>query len=191
MKILLLFPLVFFTASSRADIGWLSAGGAYSTFSDMHPKQARELKYGQSWFAELSAMDRTPLFAPLYAYRSTTAKDVKFLPDNQQPIERNFKLTTHDFGARAILPLPWFDLFAGGGFTYGNATLGEKERSTFGRFWQGGIRLYFNQHVGIKFAYQSNKLITSRFSNLDDKKLRFDQGVYSVGLVLRFGSSMK
>lgn len=48
MKLLAFVIILIFSFSANAEVGWLSVGGAYSTFSDMHPKQARELKYGQS-----------------------------------------------------------------------------------------------------------------------------------------------
>lgn len=166
---------------------WISGGGSYSTFSDLTPKAARELKYGQSFYGEVDVMDRYPFLTGHYGYRSTTAQDVKILVENQAPTELDFKLITHEFGGKALIPLQWFDIYFGTGVIFGNATLGEKERSAFGRYWHAGFHWFLNPHLGIKFAYQGNKLITSEFSNLDDKKLRFDHGVYSIGLVLRFG----
>ncbi len=193
MKILIfLFLLLLSVTAFPKEIAWLSAGGSYSSFNDMHPKQARELKYGASWFGEFSIMDgRTPLLAPHYAYRSTTANDVKIFLDNQAPSREDFHIVSHEFAGKFILPLPWFDIYFGPGIVYSNVKVGEKERSGFGRFWLAGFHWYLNPHLGIKFGYQSNNVTTSTFSNLDDKRLKFEMGIYSVGLVLRFGNLMK
>lgn len=187
MTILILMCISTFP--TRADVLWLSGGGAYSSFSEISPKAARELRYGKSWSAELDASRGLPFFAVHYAYRTTHVEDLKLRPVNLSPTELDFKLIAHEAGAKYILPLPFFDFYLGAGFLFGNATLGDKERSALGLFGQGGFHFLFNKVIGIKIEYQNNTVETSRFGNLEDKRLKFSQGLFTVGLVIRLGSN--
>jgi hypothetical protein len=190
MKVLILLTFFLYSFNSLAEIVWLSGGGSYSSFSEVSPKATSdELRHGKSWYAEFDGSDRIPLAAVHYAYRSTSVDNLKIRLENQAPFREDFKLITHEFGGKVILPLPFFDIYTGAGFSFGSANLGNKERSAFGRYWQAGVNLLFNRVLGVKIGYQTNSIITSEFSSLDDKRMKFDQGLFTIGLVMRFGGN--
>lgn len=114
---------------------------------------------------------------------------------NGQPDRKaNFKLSNHEIGLKFIIPMEKFDAYIGAGGLWGRATLedlsnltgDDKKRWAYGSYWHAGFHFLFNKHLGHKFAFQKNNIVTDEMKNLGGKNLRFNQNLYSLGFVLRF-----
>lgn len=187
MKLMILIVVSLFCVNSFAEIVWLSANGSYNTYKNLHPSRAEKLRNGSDYNFQLDVTDRIPLFVPHYAYRNATSEDIDMDIHNEGLREVDFKIITHEVGLKFNLPFPNFDLYAGGGGTFGKATLDNEKHSSFGKYWQAGVNILFNKVVGIKLEYMRANIETGRYSNLNNKRLEFDQSVFTAGLVIRMG----